>query len=193
MSELDPKYPTELRPSASVKVRRAVPGDLAGMTRVHVDTWKTTYRGIVPDERLDRMTYESDLAGGFGRWLSKPPEGQAHFAAVTERGEIVGFAVCGPNREADPEFTGELGAIYILKAHQGHGVGTALVREVARHLLNIGRTTMIVWVLEENPYRRFYEHLGGVAVRKKSESHLGGSPLPEIGYGWKDIRGIADL
>jgi len=31
----------------------------------------------------------------------------------------VGFAVAGPNRGADPEFTGELAAIYVLKAYQG--------------------------------------------------------------------------
>jgi GNAT superfamily N-acetyltransferase len=181
----------ETRRSA-VKIRWATAADLSGMTRVHVDTWKTTYRGIVPDERLDRMTYESDVAAGFGRWITEPPAGQANFVAVTDQGEILGFAVCGPNREADLDFTGELGAIYILKAQQGRGIGTALVREVARHLLSIGRDSMIVWVLAQNPYRRFYERLGGVPVRERTESRLGGPPLPEVGYGWKDIRALAE-
>jgi GNAT superfamily N-acetyltransferase len=160
------------------------------MARVHVDAWKTTYRGIVPDAHLDGLTCESDIARGFGRWLKDPPEGSAHLVATSASGEIVGFAVCGPNREADPDFSGELGAIYILKAHQGRGVGRALVREVARHLVGIGLTTMIVWVLEQNPYRRFYEKQGGTATRRRVVP-VAGVPLPEVGYGWKDIRPLA--
>ncbi len=27
-------------------------------SRVHVDTWPTTYRGLLPDEHLVRITYE---------------------------------------------------------------------------------------------------------------------------------------
>jgi hypothetical protein len=46
---------------------------------------------------------------------------------------------------------------------------------------------MIVWVLAQNPYRRFYEHSGGVVMRRRTEPHLG-THLPEFGYGWKDVR-----
>jgi len=181
-------------PPAPYAIRLAGVGDLSGMARVHVETWKTTYRGIVSDERLDRLTVENDIAGGFGSWLKEPPPGVAQFVAVEARGEVVGFALGCPPREAGSGFTGELGAIYILKAHQGRGVGTALVGEVARHLLRLGRTSMIVWVLEQNPYRRFYERLGGVIVRKRTgESRIAGAPLPEISYGWSDIRGLSEL
>jgi GNAT superfamily N-acetyltransferase len=184
---------TEPVPTGPVFVRRAVPDDLTGMARVHVETWKTTYRGIVPDERLDRLTVESDIAGGFGRWLREPPAGVAIFVALTRADKIVGFALACPPREPEPDFSGELGAIYVRKAHQGRGVGTALVRDAARHLLHLGRTSMIVWVLEQNPYRRFYERLGGVVVRKRMrDSRLAGVPLPEVSYGWKDIRRLAE-
>jgi len=186
--------PGEPRPVAPFTIRRAVLEDLPAMARVHVETWKTAYRGIVPDDRLDRLTAEGDISRGFGSRLREPPEGEAHFVAVAESGDIVGFAVGGPNRETDSEFTGELGALYILKSYQSHGVGTALVREVARHLLSLGKTSMIVWVLEQNPYRRFYERLGGVPVKKRTlESRTAGILLPEISYGWKDIRRLASL
>jgi ribosomal protein S18 acetylase RimI-like enzyme len=184
--------PNDLPPSPSVNVRRAVPEDLHGMANVHVETWKTTYRGIVADELLDHLTVERDISRGFGRWLTEPPEGEAHFVAVTERGEIVGYAICGPTRGEDPDFTGELGAIYVLKNHQGHGIGTSLVREGAGHLLKTGRKSMIAWVLAQNPYCRFYEHLGGVVMRRRTEPHLG-THLPELGYGWKDVRTLAVL
>lgn len=49
---------------------------------------------------------------------------------------------------------------------------------------------MIVWVLEANPYRRFYEKLGGVSVRRRVVP-VAGVPLPEVGYGWKGITQLA--
>ncbi|MGI0130121.1 MAG: GNAT family N-acetyltransferase [Thermoplasmata archaeon] len=187
MESMDPLLPPNFR------VRPAVPEDLTGMARVHVETWKTTYREMVPDDRLDALTVEGDIAGGFGRWLRSPPEDVAQF--VAERGPegIVGFALGGPNREPDPAFLGELGAIYVRKSQQGRGVGRALVGAVARHLVRIERPSTIVWVLAQNPYRRFYERLGGIHVRERiGQSRLAGA-VPEVSYGWTDVRGLARL
>jgi len=189
-----PMSPDETTPPRTTyTVRRATADDLRGMARVHVETWKTTYRGLVPDEKLDRLNVEDDIAAGFGSWLKDPPPGVGQFVALTGANEVVGFALgCFP-QPTETEYTGELGAIYALKSHQGRGVGTSLVSEVARHLLGLGRSTMIVWVLEENPYRRFYEHLGGVFVRKRvAESRLAGT-VSEVSYGWKDLRRLATL
>jgi len=173
-------------------VRRATVGDLEGMARVHVETWKATYRGMVPDDRLERLTVQNDLAGGFGGWLKEPPPGVAQFVAVTRPGEVVGFAMGCPAREPEPGFTGELGSIYVLPAHQGKGVGTALVREVVRHLQRSGHSNMIVWVLEQNPYRRFYERLGGVlGGRRMGDSRIAGRPVAEVSYGWSDLDALA--
>jgi len=69
LSARDPASP------GAIEIRRATPSDLAGMARVHVETWKTSYRGIVPDAHLDALTYEGDIAHGFGRWLNEPKEG----------------------------------------------------------------------------------------------------------------------
>ena len=173
-------------PAPTVHIRPANPDDLTGMARVHVDTWKTTYRGIVPDRYLDELTYESDIARGFGRWLKEPTPQWTYLVAGDPANHVLGFAVGGPNRGSDPEFQGELGAIYVLKESQRRGVGRVLVREVARHLVEMGTSSMIVWVLEANPYRRFYEKLGGVSVRRRVVP-VAGVPLPEVGYGWKDI------
>jgi GNAT superfamily N-acetyltransferase len=141
----------------------------------------------VPDAHLDGLTVESDIAHGFGGWLIEPREGWIYLVAITASGEIVGFPVGGPTRREDPEYAGELGAIYVLKAHLGRGVGSYLVLEIARHLQSIGLSSMLVWVLEQNPYRRFYEKLGGSSVRKRV-AKVAGPPLPDVGYGWKDIR-----
>ncbi|MDE1880440.1 MAG: GNAT family N-acetyltransferase [Euryarchaeota archaeon] len=156
------------------------------MARVHVETWKTTYRGIVPDEHLDRLTVESDLRRGFGSWLGAPPPEVAAFVAEAREPGVVGFAVGGPNRDEDVKFTGELGAIYVLMEHQGQGLGRELVSHVARHLLDQGHTSMLCWVLEANTSRGFYERLGGKVVRREVRP-AAGTRLPEVAYGWDDL------
>ncbi|HTT35478.1 MAG TPA: GNAT family N-acetyltransferase [Thermoplasmata archaeon] len=155
-----------------------------------MESWKTTYRGIVSQSYLDALSYEGDIARGFGRWLKEPRDGWTHLVAFRGTGEIVGFAIAGPNRKADPEYAGELGAIYLLENVQGRGVGTRLMRGVARHLVSIDLGSMLVWVVERNPYRRLYEKLGGTPVRRSVEP-VAGEMHPLIAYGWKDLRGLA--
>ncbi len=58
--------------TATITIRPAVAADAAAIARVHVDTWRTTYRGIVPDEHLAKLSYEKgELA--FPRWLDQMP------------------------------------------------------------------------------------------------------------------------
>ena len=85
--------PTDLRPSSSVNVRRAVLEDLPAMALVHVNGWKTAYRGMMPDELLDRLTVESDIASGFGSGLKERRPEADQWVAQTSDGAIVGYAV----------------------------------------------------------------------------------------------------
>jgi len=188
MASLPPSQP------AIVHVRRARLDDLRGMARVHVETWKTTYRGMVPGDRLDSLTVESDIAGGFGSHLRQSPPGDAQFVAETAEGEVVGFAGGGPARAPEPGYTGELHSIYVLSSHQRRGIGSSLVGDVVRHLVQTGRASMIVWVMEQSPYRRFYERLGGTLHRRMDQpSRIAGRPVPVVSYVWADIRPLARL
>ncbi len=85
----------------------------------------------------------------------------------------------GPERSGDPVYTGELYAIYLLEGWQRRGIGRRLTIEVVRQLTQQGLTSLLVWVLAENPSRRFYEALGGRQVREKLEM-TGGVQLIEV-------------
>ena len=43
-------------------IRHAEPGDARGIAEVHVSSWRTSYRGIVPDARLDELDVESRVS-----------------------------------------------------------------------------------------------------------------------------------
>jgi GNAT superfamily N-acetyltransferase len=172
-----------------VTVRKALSGDSRGIAVVHVDTWRTAYRGLVPAEYLASMEYGRSESM-WERVLLDPKGGSVY---VAEQGsDIVGFAAYGPERSSDPFYKGELYAIYVLAGKQRRGVGTQLLRSVAISLRSMGMESMIVWVLEDNPWGRFYESLQGRRVRNR-ETKVGGVSLTEVSYGWSDIDKLLAL
>ena len=50
---------------------------------------------------------------------------------------------------------------------------------------------MLVWVLEKNPFRAFYEALGGRQIYEK-EVTFGEARLVEVAYGWQNISRLAE-
>jgi hypothetical protein len=45
---------------------------------------------------------------------------------------------------------------------------------------------MAVWVLALNPFRKFYETLGGQIIAEQ-QIERGGKAFTEIAYGWTDL------
>lgn len=173
-----------------MKIRPAIYEDAAGIARVHVDTWRTTYAGIVPADFLATLSYEQKTK----KWqqiLGNSSTNWINLVAETDKGEVVGFTCGGQERDGDEEYLGELGGIYLLKAYQRQGIGCCLVAEIVKYLLKTGYPSMLIWSLAQNPSRFFYEALGGQKVRQKN-INIGGSDLVEWGYGWKDLYPLLD-
>ena len=47
-----------------IHIRRAIKDDIPGIAKVHVDSWKTAYKGIFADEILDNIAYENEKNNG---------------------------------------------------------------------------------------------------------------------------------
>ncbi len=168
-----------------MRVREARPTDAPAIARVHVDIWRTTYRGIVPDEVLANLSY-AEREAMWTKILGETTARGFRYVAEDDTGAIVGFAAGGAEQNGDPQYTGQLYAVYLLAASQGQGVGWQLVAAVARDLSRQGFGSMLVWVLAANPARRFYEALGGQQLRTRVAT-ISGVELEEVCYGWPDI------
>ncbi len=167
-------------------VRPAETGDAAAIARVHVATWRTTYRGLLPDDFLASL----DEAGYEERWRRTLGEASDRVYVAEDRDGVVGFASGGRERAGETGFSGELYAIYVLREAQGRGHGHRLVQAVVAGLRELGLADMIVWVLRDNSRARdFYERLGGVLVRSQPIT-IGASLLQEVSYGWKSLDDI---
>ncbi len=169
-----------------IAIRRPVLGDAAATARVHALSWKSVYRGIVPDDFLDSIDVDA-WAERHRRNMAEDPEDFVSYVAELD-GEIVGWALGGPNREAASEFSSELYTIYLLPDYLRRGIGRKLIAAVAESLLGLGFESLLVWALAENwAARKFYEARGGIYLEER-EIAIGGAPLMEVSYGWEDLR-----
>ena len=167
-------------------IRPALQDDAAEIARVHVDAWRSSYRGLLADEFLDSLSE----AGYTDRWRRVIGDGASRVFVVEEPEGIVGFASGGRERAGETGFEGELYAIYIVAGSQRKGHGRELVRAMVAALHEMGLRDMIVWVLRDNaPARGFYERLGGIYVRSQPIT-IGPTTLEEVSYSW---RGFEDI
>ena len=176
---------------SNITIREARCDDVGGIARVHVEGWRTTYRGIVPDDFLAKLTYE-DREQRWRNILCDEASSPIVYVAEDESGQIVGFASGGPERTGDPVYLGELYAVYLLESHRRQGIGRRLVFRVAERLYQYGLNSMLVWVLAANPARHFYESLQAQFVQTQP-IEIGGVTLEEVAYGWPDILVLRKL
>lgn len=170
-----------------MKIREASLADAADIARVHVKSWQSAYKGIVPDNILDSLSYEQRE-----QYWGKIFRGMLHqefvYVAENETRQIVGFASGGPSLAGNAsQYQGELFTIYILDNYQRQGLGRRLFFQVVKGLLALQLNSMLIWVLADNPACRFYEALGGT-LTETGNYEIKGVILPQIGYGWSDLK-----
>jgi ribosomal protein S18 acetylase RimI-like enzyme len=86
-----------------------------------------------------------------------PKSKDAVFVAEDDStGRIVGFAICGQDRDHDSTYQGEVIGLYILQESQRRGLGRQLMLSALKELQSRGFDSLIVWVLADYRSRGFY-------------------------------------
>ena len=169
-------------------IRPATLEDATAIARVHVASWQSTYREMLPDEFLASLSE----TGYAERWKRVIGDVSSKVYVAEDGGEVVGFASGGRERAGETGYTGELYAIYVIDAAKRRGFGRELVRATVAGLRELGLDDMIIWVLRDNqPARSFYERLGGVYVRGQPIT-IGSVTLEEVSYGWRRLDDVRD-
>ena len=166
----------------------AGPGDAASLAEVHVTAWRETYRDLLPAAYLAQMN-TGLYARRWRRQLmaARPPE---IVLAAEGRDGLVGY--CAGQTRGE-EASAEVSTLYVLQTAQKLGLGRRLLAASARVLRARGAASLSLWVLNGNtPARRFYEHLGGVAVAERAVRGWGGG-FRETAYHWADIDRLARM
>jgi ribosomal protein S18 acetylase RimI-like enzyme len=171
----------------AIAIRAALPSDAPAIGRVHVESWRETYRGTLPDRLLDSLSAVVRAAMWQGALGGEPPV--LLFVGQRADGDLVGFAGGGRSRGL-PTHDAEVYAIYVLRAAQRRGCGRRLMAALAAALRARGFRSVGLWVLRENAgARRFYERLGGEVVGERTQVD-GDDVFNEVAYGWADLDAL---
>lgn len=161
-------------PAATI-VRPGEPADAAGIARVHVDSWRETYAGVVDDRFFSEDAFARRL-DMWARYLAMDPR-PGRLAVAVRQGRVVGFANAGDAVGPDAEHGVpvarplHLFSLYLLADAHGTGVGRALLGAV------IGDEPAQLWVLRGNDraiafYRRNGFAFDGAAASDASNPGL---------------------
>jgi len=171
-----------------MKIREANIIDVEWIAHVHLDSWRSTYKGIISESYLSNLSLENRMEN----WIwtfNNLIQDESIFIAVDTNEGIVGFSNSGKNRNSEFEHDGELYAIYLLKGHQRQGIGRLLVQAAVQALKEKGYKSMMVWVLEDNPSLGFYQRIGGTVIGRK-KINIGEDEFVELAVGWTNLDDI---
>ncbi|MCA1565877.1 MAG: GNAT family N-acetyltransferase [Acidobacteria bacterium] len=169
---------------ANISFREATISDCFAVARVHVQSWKESFAGIVPQTFLDKMSVEK-RAQAFEAGFSTDSY-KMYVAEVHGRG-VVGFADFGESREPVGAYEGELYAIYLVPEFQRKGIGERLFNLGVDFFISDGKCSMYLLTLKASPYSSFYEKMGGQVVGEK-QVEIEGVMYDELVYGWNSLR-----
>lgn len=160
--------------------REATVADCPAIAKVHVQSWRGSFAGIVPQTFLDKMSVEKRAQAFEHRF---PDDSYKMYVAEVAGRGIVGFADFGEPREIIAAYEGELYAIYLLPEFQRKGIGERLFRRGVEFLLRSGKNSMYLLTLEVSPYKFFYEKMGGQVIGRK-QIEIEGVIYDELVYGF---------
>ncbi len=152
--------------SSEYLIRQATGDDLLGILEVGHRTWPPTYGPIAGDDYV---------AMGLAKWWTADatiPAIRSGRATVAERdGQIIGVSVSGTLGE---ELA--LWKLYVLPAHQGAGVGAALLRAAIDRATDDGWKTMVLSYLDGNTGAAGFYERSGFEIYQRDP---GGSGVPD--------------
>lgn len=136
---------------------------ISSISTLYIDSWKTTYRDLVPDSYLEKLSYQ-ESEEKWSNFLQK--DGASIVAAFSDQQTIVAFGAY--EQYSHSSHKGELVALYISEGTQGQGLGTLLMDFIKRDLYSLGVQSIDIWALGKNKRAvNFYKRQGARFVKNQ--------------------------
>lgn len=151
-----------------VEVRRlTAQDDLDAVACLYAQSWKASYRGLLPDTFLNRLTPD--------RWSAMLHADPGASLGLFVDGALTGTAMVGFARQAGREGYGEIISIYLRPGFAGRGYGRALMEAALSRLSEEGCERACLWTLEGNVRAEgFYARMGFAPSGNTQQENFGG-------------------
>jgi ribosomal protein S18 acetylase RimI-like enzyme len=172
-----------------IQIRPAHFEDYNAIAKLHADSWRRTYRGILSDHYLDHEVEQDRLKVWHERLLS-PSDNQLILVATTAD-MLAGF--CCVYMDHDPTFGSLIDNLHVTSGMQKSGVGKKLVQEAAKYINDHARhPKTYLWVYESNYNARLaYEKLGGTHFETIDKQNNDGTVSRSCRIVWDDVSKVS--
>jgi len=170
----------------TVTLRAMGPADADAVAALHATSWRSAYRGIVPDSFLDHEVV-ADRQTVWRERLQGAAATAPAFGIVAEdaAAQLIGFAYVLPAH--DPVCGTLVDNLHVHPDSKGGGIGRQLLQAVVRELGRSNTQPLHLWVLDQNEAaKRFYARLGAEFIDPGTTPPFGGVCLPEWRCIWRD-------
>jgi len=158
---------------------------------LHTRSRQIAYRGLYGDAYLDHALFDVSRAVWRARFETFDPANDLILAAM-EGGEPVGLAYA--SFRLNPAVGALLDNLHIAPERKGGGLGTALLAEVARWLIedHAGAPLHLEVYAPNEAALGFYIRKGGEETTRYRETAPGGREVDVVRYRWAKPRNLLD-
>ncbi|KEF36933.1 MULTISPECIES: GNAT family N-acetyltransferase [Bacillaceae] len=163
-----------------MEIRKATIDDIKDISRIHALSWKSAYKGIIPQTYLDELK-EDFWVSAFETWLN---DKVLTAQVMMENGSIIGCVAYGKARDKSLFSWGEIVSIYLLPEYFGKGYGNKLLESALLDLKQSGFQNNYLWVLKQNQRARYFYEKNKWRFNEDDECicEIAGKQLTEIRY-----------
>ena len=167
------------------RIRIATDADAHSIADIHEDAWRTLYSKLLPPAVVEAHAPQrtTDV------WLGEIGRSNAIlFVADNGNADIDGFMRIGPTRlDADASFDREITHFYLRTEVRRQGLGRAMIDSVLHRLVADGIRSVVVRVMDGNPFAKFYDSVGADHLGTRGVE-LYGHRVVEIVYAWRNFE-----
>lgn len=162
-----------------MEVRPATLGDVKDISKIHALSWKSAYKGMVPQQYLDELKNDFWVSA-FQSWIMN---GVLTVQLMVDNKLPVGCIAYGKSRDNKLPDWGEIVSIYLLPEYFGRGYGKKLFDVALTDMKKSGYRNIYLWVLKENlRARKFYEKYGFQGNHDQYYFEIMGKELVDVRY-----------
>lgn len=173
---------------AQVLIRPAAAADCAAIAAVQIQSYRTAYAPFFPASYFARFSQTEQEQEWRELLASQQPVDL--LVAVAPGDQVAGYSLARIEDTGFAGYTAEIVALHVLPAWKGQGAGRALLGTAVSRLVARGCTGVMLWTLQGNPVRAWYERLGALLLGEK-QYETEGWQITEVAYGWPDPAALA--
>jgi len=167
-------------------IRPATLNDNSAIARVQVDSYLNAYAGLFPPSYFAHFTYD-EQSEDWNTLIKAKGKNDILLVAESDATRITGYCLTKVQKDIHPGYDAEIIALHVHPDYRHQGIGRHLLMRMKQELIQKGGNSVMLWTLERNPIRNWYEKAGGVMLGEKLHD-VEGWEIVDVAYGWKNLE-----